>query len=156
MVFTILRGCFPYSNGWNILECECSYGSYYSLMLELTTIPLIFALVASFSLDVPITSWGRPFGQEGSLFGGKEETRQEHCRILERERELGLQIERACEINDDKRWHGHRSLRHRMLWSTSLPFVTVRDVRIVECDEGKRVKCWCICVNVYKCNCECE
>ena len=28
MVFTILRGCLPYSNGWNILECKCTYGMY--------------------------------------------------------------------------------------------------------------------------------
>ena len=28
MVFTILWGCLPYSNDWNILECECTYGSY--------------------------------------------------------------------------------------------------------------------------------
>ena len=28
MVFIILRGCLPYSNDWNILECECRYGTY--------------------------------------------------------------------------------------------------------------------------------
>ena len=27
MVFTILRGCLPYSNDWNILECKWSYGT---------------------------------------------------------------------------------------------------------------------------------
>ena len=32
MVFTILWGCLPYSNDWNILECECTYGSYYACM----------------------------------------------------------------------------------------------------------------------------
>ena len=34
MVFTMLRGCLPYSNDRNILECECTYGiygSYYGL-----------------------------------------------------------------------------------------------------------------------------
>ena len=30
MVFTILQGCLPYSNDWNIRECECTYGSYYA------------------------------------------------------------------------------------------------------------------------------
>ena len=29
MVFTILLGCFLYSNGWNIRECEWTYGSYH-------------------------------------------------------------------------------------------------------------------------------
>ena len=28
MVFIILLGCLPYSNDWNILECECMYGMY--------------------------------------------------------------------------------------------------------------------------------
>ena len=28
MVFTILQGCLPYSNDWNIRECKCTYGTY--------------------------------------------------------------------------------------------------------------------------------
>ena len=28
MVFIILRGCLPHLNDLNILECECTYGSY--------------------------------------------------------------------------------------------------------------------------------
>ena len=34
---TILRGCLPYLNDRNILECECTYGSYYSCMFFLST-----------------------------------------------------------------------------------------------------------------------
>ena len=37
MVFTILRGCLPYSNNRNILECECTNGTYDSYsVLSLT------------------------------------------------------------------------------------------------------------------------
>ena len=28
LVFTILWGCLLYSNDWNIIECECTYGTY--------------------------------------------------------------------------------------------------------------------------------
>ena len=42
MIFTILRGCLPYSNDWNILKCECTYDTYGSYYDPNQTKPLFF------------------------------------------------------------------------------------------------------------------